>query len=50
MHGFKKTFGVASGRKKAPAVLGALNTNLISVLVIDDAIAEEVLSLAGISS
>jgi DNA-binding transcriptional regulator LsrR (DeoR family) len=45
LHHFKRTIALASGRKKAPAVLGALNTGIVDILVIDDAIAHEVLAL-----
>jgi DNA-binding transcriptional regulator LsrR (DeoR family) len=42
--------GVASGRAKAPGVLGALRGRIIDSLVCDEALARSVLSAAGSSS
>ena len=39
--------GVASGRAKAPGVLGALRGRIIDSLVCDEALARSVLSAAG---
>ena len=43
---FGVVIGVAGGRVKVPAILGALRTGLLDILVIDDAAAEGVLALA----
>ena len=40
-----KILGIAGGRKKAPAILGALRGNFVDILVIDSPAAEEIFSL-----
>jgi DNA-binding transcriptional regulator LsrR (DeoR family) len=41
-----RMIAVAGGKRKAPAILGAMRTGLISTLITDDAAAEEALALA----
>lgn len=47
LHRFGEVVAVAGGRRKAPAILGALRTGIPDVLITDDAAAELVLALAG---
>jgi DNA-binding transcriptional regulator LsrR (DeoR family) len=46
MVGFGTTISIGGGERKAPAILGAIRTGIVDVLVTDDAAAEGVLSLA----
>jgi deoxyribonucleoside regulator len=46
MQQFGTTIGVALGKRKAPAILGAIRTGIIDILITDDITVEEILSLA----
>jgi len=46
LHEVKQVIGVTSGTEKARAILGALNGNLINVLITDDTTAKTVLKMA----
>lgn len=48
LHQVKYTIGIAAGKYKAEAILGALRGKHINVLITDDATAQKVLSLADI--
>ncbi len=48
LHQVKYTIGVAAGKYKAEAILGALRGKHINVLITDDSTAQKVLFLAGI--
>lgn len=48
VHHAKYAIGVAAGKYKAQAILGAIRGNYINVLITDDSTALKVLSLAGI--
>jgi deoxyribonucleoside regulator len=43
---FGTVIGVAAGATKAPAILGAVRTGVLDVLIVDDAAAEGILALA----
>jgi DNA-binding transcriptional regulator LsrR (DeoR family) len=43
---FNTSIGVATGRRKAPAILGAIRTGIIDILVTDDLTAESVLEIS----
>jgi len=47
LHRFGVVVAVAGGRQKARAILGALRTGILDVLVTDDVAAELVLTFAG---
>ncbi len=43
---FGMTIAIAAGRRKAPAILGAVRTGVVDVLIVDDAAVIEMLELA----
>jgi deoxyribonucleoside regulator len=46
LQSFDVTIGVALGKRKAPAILGAVQTGILDILITDDSAAEGVLALA----
>jgi DNA-binding transcriptional regulator LsrR (DeoR family) len=47
---FDTVIAVAIGKRKAPAVLGALRSGIVDILITDDLTAEEMLNLAGVEA